>query len=702
MKQAKEFQIIFISIGLLFSYIGKAETLSAQDRSEFLIDSLHAALDTMPRNEEFFKTLSSIEMMLMKSPRFLHYAEMKEQEGKKQNRMNYVCESYSDRAIYYHNARNIDSFYYFKNLMDPLALELKEYNYYFFLGNTEVTVLVRNGKVESAIQTAKKLYEEAKKYNDDDGLIASNMSIGLAMNGAKRYEEAYSSYETALALMKEKGKKKPSWLLNIYSYLIVLSDDMKKYAQGLEYVYQKEKVIEEMRGNLIGNQNEKDYMLDEWCDILLKKVYFNIKLNNTEKAWKQLQKIKEYYPSLGIGIQNQFHHASAEYYEAIGDYPKALSELDSAYSYYKDTNIENKIQLMGERAELLAKNKAYKESTELYQEYITLKDSLNNKWMEAQVGELRAIYDTDHLKLVNSQLELQNKHSQMQTIIISLVISILALFGIMLLYIRIYRIKKKLEYSEEELRKEKEQLKIAKEKAEEARDLAQKAERKESFFANMSHEIRTPLNAIVGFSNLLVSDEELTGDERTLFTKMINQNCEQLLKLVNDVLDLSRMESGKMSFSFENYNLSELMDEVYNTNQMLVPKQLNFLKSVPKQPLFAHIDKMRLRQVLFNFINNATKFTVEGHIRIGYELDQENKEIKLFVEDTGRGIPEEHQKKIFERFYKQVDTDQGTGLGLSICTVIAEKQGGRLMLTSEEGKGSCFSIILPYDESLNN
>lgn len=217
----------------------------------------------------------------------------------------------------------------------------------------------------------------------------------------------------------------------------------------------------------------------------------------------------------------------------------------------------------------------------------------------------------------------------------------------------------------------------------------------------MNHEIRTPLNAIVGFSNLLASDEDISAEERSLFINTINQNCESLLKLINDILYLSRMESGKMSFSLENYNLSELISEVYSTHQVSIPRNLEFIKSVPGKALFARVDKTRLKQVVSNFINNAVKFTPEGHIRIGYQLDETNREIVLFVEDTGQGIPEEHQKKIFERFYKMDDADKGTGLGLSISTIIAEKLGGHLDLRSEVGKGSCFSIVLPYDEKLN-
>lgn len=700
MKKTTILLMTVLLTALLIPYSLKGKPISKSKLGQ-LEDSLNRVLDTIPKDERYFNTLSTLEMTFLNSPRLLHYAEKKEEEARKLNMTNFVCESYSDRAIYYSNVGNVDSFYYFKKLMDPLALELKEFNYYFFLGNIEVALLIKNGKIERAIQTAKNLYETARKLNSDEGLIAANMSIGRAMMGAKRNEEAINSFEKSLSLMNEKKISRNNWYLNNYSYLILLCDELKRYAQGLEYAYQKEQLIEKIKNANIGQQQGNTYMLNEWCDVLIKKVYFNSKLGNFEKAQKQLEKIYEYYPDLTEKMQKQYHHASSEFYQAKGDNHKALAELDSCYDYYFGSNPNTNIQLMGERANLLTKNGADKEAVKLYQDLIVLKDSINNKWMDAQVGELRAIYDTDHLKLVNSELELKNKHNQVQTILITLILSILTLVGISLLCVRIFRIKKKLENSEEQLKQEKEALKIAKEKAEEARDLAQKAERKESFFANMSHEIRTPLNAIVGFSNLLATEEDVSDEERVLFIKMINQNSEQLLKLINDVLDLSRMESDKMLFAFEDQDMTELIEETYSTSQMIIPKHLAFTKSYPDTSVRVHIDKMRTKQVLFNFINNAVKFTETGIIHIGYKVDKEEKTVSIFVKDTGRGIPVEHQKKIFERFYKQVDTDQGTGLGLSICTIIAEKLGGRITLVSEVGKGSCFSIVLPYDETIN-
>ena len=229
-----------------------------------------------------------------------------------------------------------------------------------------------------------------------------------------------------------------------------------------------------------------------------------------------------------------------------------------------------------------------------------------------------------------------------------------------------------------------------------ARDMAAKAELKQSFLANMSHEIRTPLNAIVGFSNLLVEQDDLEEEERKEFTQAINKNCEVLLNLVSDVLEISRIDSGNMSFKNETCEITTLLGDLYSSFSILVPDTIGFELIVPSSPLTLVTDPMRLTQVLTNFFNNALKFTKKGKIILGCALD-ENGFIDLYVEDTGKGIPSEEQMVIFDRFYKSDEFAQGTGLGLAICKMIAERLNGNILLKSKVGTGSRFTIRLPHN-----
>ncbi len=229
-----------------------------------------------------------------------------------------------------------------------------------------------------------------------------------------------------------------------------------------------------------------------------------------------------------------------------------------------------------------------------------------------------------------------------------------------------------------------------------ARDNALQADKlKSAFLANMSHEIRTPLNAIVGFSDLLKDLNAFTIDEIQDFVGVINVNCTLLLSLINDILDLSRIEAGTMDFRIADYNLTSILKEVYNSQRMDMPQGVELILRCPEgRGQVIQTDNVRLKQVMNNLINNAKKFTVEGSITVGYTVS-DSEYVTLFVKDTGKGISEKDTQRIFDRFYKVDNFVQGAGLGLSICRTIVDRLCGTISVSSEVGKGTCFEVILP-------
>ena len=233
---------------------------------------------------------------------------------------------------------------------------------------------------------------------------------------------------------------------------------------------------------------------------------------------------------------------------------------------------------------------------------------------------------------------------------------------------------------------------------EEARKLAEEATLKESFLANMSHEIRTPLNAIVGFSDLLaMPGNDYTEDDKKLFIDTIHTNNELLLKLVNDILDVSRIESGHMEFVIKPHSVQEMMDKIYQTFLVQIPRHLEF-RYASDYDVMVNVDEGRLRQVITNFITNASKFTPEGGIIMGWEVNDDTNKVELYVEDTGIGLSEEDRKMVFSRFFKKDEFKQGTGLGLSICKLIVSRLGGSIKVKSQLGKGSRFSVFLSIQQ----
>lgn len=230
------------------------------------------------------------------------------------------------------------------------------------------------------------------------------------------------------------------------------------------------------------------------------------------------------------------------------------------------------------------------------------------------------------------------------------------------------------------------------------RERAEELDRlKSAFLANMSHEIRTPLNAIVGFSQLLAETDD--PEERHEFVEIIDSNNRMLLQLISDILDLAKIESGTMDFKFADMSIKEVINEIVTSFRIKMPDNVALIAPQDSPECQIYSDRMRLTQVISNFLNNAIKYTSEGCIILAYEIIGD--EIKFSVTDTGDGMSQEIQAHIFDRFYKGNTFKQGTGLGLSICETIVNRLGGRIGVNSELGKGSTFWFTHPYSFSPN-
>lgn len=244
------------------------------------------------------------------------------------------------------------------------------------------------------------------------------------------------------------------------------------------------------------------------------------------------------------------------------------------------------------------------------------------------------------------------------------------------------------------------ELKEAKEKAEESDRL------KSAFLANMSHEIRTPMNAIVGFSDLLV-DTDTGSDDREELVKHINNNCNTLLYLIDDIIDLAKIEASEFSVVKKDMNVNKLMKELditYREFRKEINKDhidIKWDKTHYKNNFILKTDLFRLKQIMTNLLDNAFKYTDQGFVKFGYEILKEEKRVKFYVTDTGIGIPQNKQKQIFERFNKlesgKSKIYRGTGLGLTITKNIVKKLGGSIRLNSEVNKGSTFYFTIPLD-----
>ena len=361
------------------------------------------------------------------------------------------------------------------------------------------------------------------------------------------------------------------------------------------------------------------------------------------------------------------------YYRISGDYERGKALANELIDYcLQRKRAVSVLGLMKDKAIICYNSGHGMEAADAYREYISLKDSVTNAAFYNDLANLRARHDVDKLELANKKMELEAAHSRTKLLVMGGGLVLLLLVCCSLGYISYSRHKYGL------------QLKQAKDKAEEADRL------KSAFLANMNHEIRTPLNAIVGFSQVLVDEED--RETRQEFADIIQNNNELLQRLIADVLDLSKIESNSMPLIYKDQDIPTLMKEIYSMILLRMHEGVE-LELYDCEELVMETDRNRLTQILTNLLTNAIKHTQEGSIRFGYKRSALS--VEFFVQDSGEGIPEDKIDTIFSRFVQLDNWSKGVGLGLAICQGLVEQMGGNIRVTSRVGEGSVFYVTLP-------
>ena len=363
----------------------------------------------------------------------------------------------------------------------------------------------------------------------------------------------------------------------------------------------------------------------------------------------------------------------ASYYWANREYDKAISAFTYLYERYKRAGRETVVvDMLKYRGQVEFEAGQYKEAAIDCFKMARLQDSIRQTTFYKELAEMQAQHETDKLELQNQKMEMEAMHAR--NVLIFMGVGVLVLVLICALLVFLVCQKHRLG----------EQFKLAKEKAEEADRI------KSAFLANMNHEIRTPLNAIVGFSQVLVDEED--KETRQEFANIIQNNNELLQRLVGDVLDLSKIDSNTMSLIYKKQDIASLMKEIYNVILLRMPDGVELLLDDCEE-LEMETDRNRLTQILTNLLTNAIKHTREGFIRFGYK--KTDGFVEFFIQDSGEGIPEDKVDSIFSRFVQLDDWSKGVGLGLAICKGLVGQMQGKIWATSKLGEGSVFFVRLP-------
>lgn len=568
----------------------------------------------------------------------------------------------------------IDSIISWTDELAPTLKSPKTEEAYFTLVLWEVNAYIMRGDLSLAIDRARLMYEYAKDIKSNFGIALSNQAIGQAYSASNIQDKALSSYMDALRYLPENNPQTYRLLVKISTQL----QQMNRLEEAMEYVEKLNPLLE---------QNPEHPLA---IPILIENATYYISSGDQDTALQYLHQADSIYKNHTHEIAHEFsiNYYTAACYRALATDYHDKEKADEALALYNQllevvSNNKRSLEyrwICAEKIYLYKLLGHFDEACQIYKELYSVTDTLASKSYIRQINALKATYQVD-------EIELENKAQQNKMVVVLIFIGLGLLTFISMLAIWLRRQKKVVVMSTETL----EQLRHNAENATRAKSI---------FLSNMSHEIRTPLNALSGFSALL-TEEGLDDSTRRQCTDIIQQNSELLLKLINDVIDLSSLEFGKMQFSIAEHDAVATCRNVTDTVGKVKQTQAELLFETSLEELYIETDDSRLQQVLINLLINATKFTPDGSITL--KLEKQSEKMALFsVTDTGCGIPKEKQASIFQRFEKLDENAQGSGLGLSICQLIIEHIGGKIWIDPDYTGGSRFVFTHPIHQTRNN
>ena len=600
-------------------------------------------------------------------------------------------------AEYYYDQSVRDSLEYYCSLVDSIAKARHEYpNVLFDVKSLSCQDLLWLGNYELTMSEAMDLYRLASNLDHRYGLLRCSETLGLIYQRIRRDSDAVVSFQESLDLLKD-IKDVPDIMdtkVRLTSYQLESSVRTKQYASTERILGQYKALLDEQY-KIYQEKNDLLSIKREYWLLYSFYTSFYLSQGDLENAKRSLDQASSYADSNwveGDYAINTYLAVKARYHKAAGDIPLALHCINEVL---ETERLPEDIQF---KADILKEQGLLGEVMALYDElYSTLTKRRGTSFLR-QVNQLRTLHELHEKELKETELkEAGQRIARKQDLLIfilSISVVLLILLYVLFLYYRHLRsLKNQLQREKELLLESQRQLIKEKTRAEEASLM------KSAFLANMSHEVRTPLNAIVGFSGLLVepsTDEE----ERKEYSSIIRNNTDLMLNLVNDVLDLSRMEIGDLHFDIKDHLLLVCCQMALESVRHRIPDGVKLTFSPAGEPIVVHVDNLRLQQLL----TNAAKFTEKGEINLSFQLEPDRKKVRIAVTDTGAGIPLEKQATIFNRFEKLDDYKPGVGLGLSICLLIAERLDGALFIDSSYTDGARFVLILSceIDSSIYN
>lgn len=583
-------------------------------------DSVFTVLNSMPNDSSRLNMLYTIAYKDPMSPSCIRYISKLLDEATKQNNKKYQCLATYAHVTYYFNHQDEENTVIWMEKLSKLALDNKFYNLYFTGKRAEITIRIINRKIEYSITEAEKMYELARKLGNTGGMSSAKLCLMTAYLVSARYKEGFDAGFESYSLLPSNTP-----LETRYNVLqeIVLACSSANSKSLLKYMQEFENVLTELSSKNKLNTYKGGYLL-------LESLYADHYLDegNMVEARKHLNEMNKYLtPTSYIPYRGLYYNVYSRYYRISKEYEKSLAYSDTAINLLSGVSDNDGINYRIERAGILAEAERLDEAIPLYQNLLAKKDSF---YRELSVSQMDEIHHMHHI----NELYLEKEHyGTIFNYIVSALIAI-ALIVLVPITIRIYNTRKKLTKEEKEIRR---MSRIA----EEANEV------KNRFLANMSYSIRVPLNNVLGFSQLMAVDPESMNESQWKeYSEIIQANSAELIQLVNNVLDLSRLEAGKTKWQIQEYDIIALCTDIVHMAQMKSENRININFHTEIASQFIRIDISRFTEVLLSTLTYADPCEIRRNISFFLEHDKPKELLVFRIINSPLADPELQTQKV--------------------------------------------------------
>ena len=580
-------RIALLLFVLCCSLNGKASTYTSAS------DSLLKVLQTIPHDTIRLNIISQIIRIEQNNSRCIQYADTLMKEALLLHNDKYAGMSAYYHILYYYNHNDQDSVSKWLNIMRPYVKKSELWDYFFEAKRFQLNLYTNSRQYELAISEAQRMKQQSIQINNKRGIIAAYQCLSNAYVGSQRWDEGIKALEEAYRMLT--AKDHPVDRISVLSQLISVTKARKDNQKLLKYIQEQENILHK---HIAENPSLKEGFTDVYLFNELFYCYYYLNINAPEQAYPHLIKSKEYLnKNTYFTYRILYFDTLAQYNRTIGKYQQALNYIDTTLIMLKKDFPNDYAEQLLEKARIWKQVGQNEKAILFYEQALSLKDSVTTELSNTQMKQIKKKYNIE-----KNELEQEKRNNRTQLLYLVFIFVILILLFIFMA--RLFMIRKALKHSEYEIRKAMEAVR-------------QTNEMKNRFLSKMSYNIRTPLNNVVGFSQLIACEPNINKETRQEYANIIHQSSEKLMKLVNDVLDLSRLEAQMMKFQVQDYDAIELCKEVcYMACVQNEQTGINVDFSTEiDSPIIIHTDTRRLTQALLSALVYPQEHRQERYIR---------------------------------------------------------------------------------------